>query len=104
VKKTKQITADNRPICKNCYHCRAVSGANVKACHWSLDNDTCKPFKPEMHSCEGFKVKGDRVRSAGVVFTAEERELIRQEQLRIAECERYAKRLIGNNRAQGGAR
>jgi len=81
-----------------------MSGANVKACHWSLDNNTCKPFKPELHSCDGFKPKEDYIKPVGIIYTDKERELIRQEQLRIAECERYTKRLIGNSRAQGGAR
>ena len=101
MKNATDITADNRPVCQNCHHCRPMSGANVKACHWSLDNNACKPFNPELHSCEGFKVKGEPVKSEMLYTTDEEKIRIKEEWLRIAECSRQVNRLTGWARQQG---
>ena len=101
LKNQKQITANNRPVCKNCHHCRSMSGVNVKACHWSLDYSQCRPFIPQLNSCEGYKPREDYVKPIKYSMTDEEKEAYKAERKRIAECNCYANRLKGWNRAQG---
>ena len=101
MKKTKQITADNRPICQGCHYCLPMSGANCNACHWGLYNDECKPFKAELHYCEGFKPKEKVVKPIRYPMTEEQRKEHKKAELEIAESKRYENRLKGWNRQQG---
>lgn len=44
--------------CKQCHYRRRMSGFNEDACHWNIDHDRPKPFKPTWDYCEGHKPKG----------------------------------------------